>query len=49
MRLIRKLKVSSQMYRTRFMGDACFNNIVDEKINIIFVFFYAIWASIETL
>ena len=26
---IRKSKVSSQMYSTHLMGDACFNNIVD--------------------
>ena len=100
---IRKSKVSSQRCRTRLMGDACFNDIVDKTIKIsikhslvilchigfhrntanclkiassskqtgdcsimsikfqlycgqnmssaksIFVFFNAIWASIETL
>ena len=46
---IRKSKVLSLMYSTRLMGDVCFNNTVEQKHFTIFVFFYAIWASIETL
>ena len=46
---IRKSKVSSKIYSTHLMGDAGFNNILDKNHLIIFVFFYAIWASIETL
>ena len=37
---IRKSKVSSQMYSTRLMGYACFNNIMDKHISYFLLFLF---------